>query len=94
MPQQRNEHYRTIPDARANFDRLCRKHKVIPTPADVDAIRSLIGPMSGHAAVRNSFEAALLFFLPRSAVRFEKESLLVGWRYEDEGRIKREVWYR
>jgi hypothetical protein len=94
MPPQRNQHYRPILDARANFDRLCKKHKAIPTPADVDAIRSVIGPVSGHATVQDSFEAALLFFLPRSAVEFEENSLLVGWRREHGGQVKQEVWYK
>jgi hypothetical protein len=93
MPPQRNEHYRAMPYARANYDRLCRNHGTIPTPADIDAIRSVIGPVSTSNAVRDRFEAALLFFLPRSAIRFEDGSLLIGWVYEDDGQTKREVWF-
>lgn len=94
MPHQRNQHYRAIPYARANFDRLCRKYGTIPTPADVDAIRNTIGPVSVQNAIQHRFEAALLFFLPRSAVQFDEDSLLIGWMYENDGRTKREVWYR
>jgi hypothetical protein len=93
MPPQRNEHYRAIPSARANYDRVCRKHGIIPTPADVDAITSAIGYVGAHAAMRRHFEAALLFFLPRSAVRFEEGSLLIGWMHEGDGHTRQEVWF-
>lgn len=94
MSDQRNQHYRAIPYARENFDRLCRKYGTIPTPADVDAIRNMIGPVSVRIAIQHRFEAALLFFLPRSAVQFDEDSLLIGWMYENDGQTKREVWYR
>jgi hypothetical protein len=95
MPQQRNQHYRAIPFARANYDRLCRKHGMIPTPADVDAIRRAIGPVSVQPTIQNRFEAGLLFFLSRSAVDFEDDSLLIGWMYEeDDERTRREVWFK
>jgi hypothetical protein len=94
MPPQRDEHYRAITSARANYDRVCGKHKIIPTPTEVDAIKSAIGPASTLHAIQVGFEAALLFFLPRSAVRFEEGSLFIGWVYKDDGQTKREVWFK
>jgi hypothetical protein len=94
MLGQRNEPYRAIPLARAHYDRLCRKYGTIPTSADIDAIKSAIGPVSTHTMIQNHFEAALLFFLPRSDVQFENGSSLIGWVYEDDGQTKREVWYK
>ena len=93
MSDQRDQQYHAIPFARAHYDRLCRKHGIVPTTAEVDAIRSVTGPVSTHHAIRDCFETALLFFLPRSAVRFEQGALLIGWVYENDGQTKREVWY-
>jgi hypothetical protein len=93
MPPQRNQRYLAIPSARANYDRLCQKHGIIPTPADVCAIKRAIGHVSALNAIQVRFEAALLFFLTRSAVRFEKGSLLIGWVYNYDGRTKQEVWF-
>ena len=94
MSHQPKQHRRTIPYAQANYDRLCRKHRAVPTIADVKAIRRAVGPVSTQNAVTACFDAALLFFLPRSAVRFEEGSLLIGWVYEDNGQTKREVWFK
>jgi hypothetical protein len=92
MPRQRNQYYRVIPYACANYNRLCKKHGIIPTPADVHEISRVIGPVSVQTAIQHRFEAALLFFLSRSTVRFKEDSLLIGWMYEDD-ETKREVWY-
>jgi hypothetical protein len=94
MPPQRNVYDCVIPSARANYDRLCGKHKIFPTPADVDAIKSVIGPVSALDAVKTRFEPALLFFLPRSAVRFNEGSLLVGWKSEFDEQLTCEVWFK
>ena len=94
MSDQRDQPYRPNPHARANYDRLCQKHGIVPTAAEVDAIRSVTGPVSTQSSVQGRFETALLFFLPRSAVRLENGSLLIGWVYENDGRVKREVWFK
>lgn len=94
MSDERNQHYCAVPLARANYERLCQKHGIVPTAAEIDAIRSAIGPVSTQSSIRARFETALLFFLPRSAVRFEEGALLIGWVYENEGRLKREVWFK
>ncbi|KAH0284468.1 hypothetical protein M436DRAFT_81380 [Aureobasidium namibiae CBS 147.97] len=96
MSQQRNQHYHAIPHARASYDHLCKKHRTIPTPADVDAITRIIGSVSSQALIRACFEPGLLFFLERSAVRFQSGSLLIGWVYAFEGhdRVEKEVWFK
>jgi hypothetical protein len=86
--------YHPIPCARADYDRLCKKHKITPTKADVKAIKRIIGPVGAHPAIRHRFEVALLFFLPRSAIEFNGDSLLIGWVEPDvDGHLMQDVRY-
>lgn len=94
MSGQCDQNYRPIPLAQANYDRLCQKHGIVPTAAEVDAIRSVTGAVSIQSSIRVRFETALLFFLPRSAVQSEQGALLIGWVYENDGQVKSEVWFQ
>ncbi|KAH0031555.1 hypothetical protein KCU78_g2792, partial [Aureobasidium melanogenum] len=92
MALQRDQQYTIIPFARPRFRNLCETHGVTPTSLDVEAIKRVIGPESTASGVANRFEAALLFFLPKSAVEFEEDSLLIGWAHQDDG-TKRQIWF-
>ncbi|KAK6006530.1 hypothetical protein QM012_006940 [Aureobasidium pullulans] len=64
-----------------------------PTSNDVEAIRRVIGPVKTRSRIGGQFEAALLFFLPKSNIRFEQGALLIGWVHEDDG-SKLELWFK
>lgn len=69
--------------ARAQYDLLCEKHGLSPTADDVEAIKRIIGPVNIRSTIGGQFEAALLFFLPKSNVQFEQGALLIGWTQEN-----------
>lgn len=93
MAFQRDQQCSIIPFARPHFRNLCETHGVTPTSLDVEAIKRGIGPESTASGVANRFEAALLFFLAKSAVEFGQDSLLIGWANQDDG-TRRQIWFK
>ncbi|KAG9685650.1 hypothetical protein KCU95_g10550, partial [Aureobasidium melanogenum] len=90
-PQYRR--YRVNTHAQAQYDRLYEKHGLSPTADDVAAIKGVIGPVNTRSTIGGQFEAGLLFFLPKSNVRFEQGALLIGWVLEKH-KPKLEVWFK
>lgn len=84
---------RVNPHAQAQYDLLCGKHGLSPSADDVEAIKRVIGPVNIRATIGGQFEAALLFFLPKSSIQFEHGALLIGWIQKDNG-LKLDVWFK
>ncbi|KAH0158063.1 hypothetical protein KCU67_g7663, partial [Aureobasidium melanogenum] len=93
MALQQSSQYRVNHHAQAQYDRLCEKHGLGPTADDVAAIKGVIGPVNTRFTIGGQFEAGLLFFLPKSKVRFEQGALLIGW-VQEKHEPKQEVWFK
>lgn len=75
-----------------HYKQLCATHGTAPTAAQIDEIRLAAGTFKCRKT-SSLFEPALLYFLPRSAVVFEEDTLLLGWSYQPDG-TKQEIWYK
>ncbi|THW41645.1 hypothetical protein D6D21_06254 [Aureobasidium pullulans] len=72
------------------YDKLCKSHGVTPTVHEVQMIRSSIGALSKN---KLSFvKPALLFFLPMSSLKYEMDSLLIGWIDQSDG--SKDIWFK
>jgi len=60
--------------------------------AQIEEIKSAAGTHK-DLRVMKVFEYAILYFLPRSAVVFEEDTLLLGWIRQPDG-TKQEIWYK
>lgn len=73
------------------YDKLCKSHGVTPTVHEVQMIRKSIEALSKN---KLSFvEPALLFFLPMSSLKYEMDSLLIGWIDQSDG-SKKGIWFK
>lgn len=73
MSRSTNDHIN--PDILEHYEQLCAAHGTAPTPAQIEAIKHAAG-INKDNHTEKLFEHALLFFLPRSAVVFEEDTLL------------------
>ncbi|THX06953.1 hypothetical protein D6D17_04852 [Aureobasidium pullulans] len=77
--------------AKGLYDKLCKSHGVTPTVHELQMIRRSIGALSKN---KLSFvEPALLFFLPMSSLKYEMDSLLIGWIDQSDG-SKKGIWFK
>jgi hypothetical protein len=90
MSRSTNDHIN--PDVLEHYEHLCAAHGTAPTPAQIEDIKHAAGINKDNHTER-LFEHALLFFLPRSAVVFEEDTLLLGWAHQPDG-TKQEIWYK
>ncbi|KAL2029331.1 hypothetical protein VTO58DRAFT_108523 [Aureobasidium pullulans] len=73
------------------YDKLCKSHGVTPIVHELQMIRRSIGALSKN---KLSFvEPALLFFLPMSSLKYEMDSLLIGWIDQSDG-SKKGIWFK
>lgn len=75
-----------------HYRQLCANHETAPTMAQIEEFKSAAGTHK-NPRVMKLFEYALLYFLPRSSVVFEEDTLLLGWIRQTDG-SKQEVWYK
>ncbi|KAH0284507.1 hypothetical protein M436DRAFT_81393 [Aureobasidium namibiae CBS 147.97] len=75
-----------------HYRQLCADHGTAPTTAQIEEIKSEAGTHK-DPRVMKLFEYALLYFLPRFAVVFEEDTLLLGWIRRPDG-TKQEIWYK
>lgn len=75
-----------------HYKQLCATHGAAPSAPEIEEIRLAAGTPKGKQAA-SLFEHALLYFLPRSAVVFEQDTLLLGWSVQSDG-SKQEIWYK
>ncbi|KAI5275748.1 hypothetical protein E4T47_01201 [Aureobasidium subglaciale] len=73
------------------YDSLCVSHGITPTVAEIQHVKDVILSI-GHSR-HNKIEPALLFFIPRSALGFVQDTLLIGW-IEAPGCPRAEAWYK
>ncbi|KEQ94268.1 hypothetical protein AUEXF2481DRAFT_697720 [Aureobasidium subglaciale EXF-2481] len=73
------------------YDSLRVSHGITPTVAEVQHLKDVILSI-GHSR-HNKIEPALLFFIPRSALKFLQDTLLIGW-IEAPGYPRAEAWYK
>ncbi|THY08634.1 hypothetical protein D6D03_00873 [Aureobasidium pullulans] len=73
------------------YDKLCKSHGVTPTVHEVQMIRRSIGALSKNKLA--FVEPALLFFLPMSSLKYEMDSLLIGWIDQSDG-SKKGIWFK
>ena len=90
MSQSNNDHIKRW--ILEHYRQLCADHGTAPTTAQIEEIKSAAGTHK-DPRVMKIFEYALLYFLPRSAVVFEEDTLLLGWIRRPDG-IKQEIWYK
>ncbi|KAI5243313.1 hypothetical protein E4T42_07386 [Aureobasidium subglaciale] len=67
------------------YDSLRVSHGIIPTVAEVQHLQDVI--LSIDHSRHSKIEPALLFFIPRSALKFVQDTLLIGW-------IEHLAWYK
>ena len=75
-----------------HYKQLCAAHGTAPTAAQIKEIRLSPGTHNDGYITRH-FEYALLYFLQRSAIVFEEDTLLLGWNHQPDG-TKQEIWYK
>lgn len=75
-----------------HYRQLCANHGTAPNMAQIEEFKSAAGTHK-DPRVMKLFEYALLYFLPRSSVVFEEDTLLLGWIRQIDG-SKQEVWYK
>lgn len=90
MSQSNDDHIK--PWVLDHYRQLCAAHGTAPTTAEIEELRLVVGTHK-DSQITNLFEYALLYFLPRSAIVFKEDTLLVGWRCQSRG-PKQEIWYR
>jgi hypothetical protein len=78
-----------------HYNQMCAAHGTQPTSLEVRKITEAVGPIpnSNRLSVIACFRYDLLYFLPRSAVVFKDNTLLVGWIHHRDG-TKQEIWFR
>jgi hypothetical protein len=64
------------PSVLEHYKQLCAAHDTAPTKAQIEQIKLAAG-IHKRASAASHFEYALLYFLQRSAVVFEEDTLLL-----------------
>jgi hypothetical protein len=90
MSQMPTDHIKTC--VLDHYQLLCAAFESAPTVAQIEEI-SLSAGTHKSAYVDRHFEYALLYFLQRSAIVFEEDTLLLGWLHNPNG-AKQEIWYK
>jgi len=75
-----------------HYRRLCANHGTAPTETQIEELKLVAGDYKDPQVTKH-FEYALLYFLSRSAVVFEEDTLLLGWIHLANG-TKQEIWYK
>lgn len=85
-------HVQIKPCVLEHYNLLCAVYEIAPTAAQVEEIRLVVGT---HKSVHvdKYFEYALLYFLQRSAIVFEEDTLLLVWLHKPNG-TRQEIWYK
>ncbi|KAI5274734.1 hypothetical protein E4T47_02221 [Aureobasidium subglaciale] len=76
---------------RRPYERWCEQYGTRPTTTDVRALKQAIHRLEPQ--IISKFKTALLFFGNKSALVFQRGTLLIGWIDVQEGQ-KQTIWYR
>jgi hypothetical protein len=90
MPQLTNDLIK--PSVLEHYRQLCAAYGTTPTVAQIEEIKLVAGTHKNDYVAKN-FEYALLYFLQKTAVIFEEDTLLLGWIHQPIG-TKQEIWYK
>ncbi|KAH0385601.1 hypothetical protein KCU92_g3302, partial [Aureobasidium melanogenum] len=75
-----------------HYEKLCAAHGTRPNEAQVARIKLAVDPVS-HFVRARGFQYALLYFVPKSALVFEQDTLLLGWIHQANG-SRAKLWFR
>jgi hypothetical protein len=80
------------PGVLGHYVQLCAAYGTVPTTAQILDIKLAAGAQNDRYVERR-FEYGLLYFLLRSTIVFEHDTLLLGWLHQSNG-TKQEIWYK